>query len=199
MSSNEKLKELEVELKKIHSSCLNWAKSCVNWKEEIAEEVLQESYLKAIKNYDKFDGKASVKTWIFVIIRNTAIDYFRKKGDFAEYQDEVCYHEVSYFQTATQERRFKEKKDREKLEEVIGQLSKREREVIQLVYLQELTLREAAEIMKVSEGSVSTFYKRAKKKIKILALRPEMAENADKEFQTAWTYGFEKFSGKKAA
>ena len=111
MEDKKKLDQLEQDLKEIHPFCFNWAMSCVHWKEELAEEILQESYYKAIKNYHQFQPGTSLKAWIFTIIRNTAIDYFRKSGEFLEYQDEVSYKEVDYFQTATQERRFKEKKE----------------------------------------------------------------------------------------
>ena len=60
--------ELEVRFKEHHDDCYAWALMCCNWQEEMAEEVLQESYLKALKSYDKFKENSSFKTWLFSII-----------------------------------------------------------------------------------------------------------------------------------
>lgn len=53
------------------------ARLCGDRKE--AEDLTQETFLKAWKNLKKFDQKKSFKTWIFNIAKNTSIDYLRKK------------------------------------------------------------------------------------------------------------------------
>ncbi|MCJ8009969.1 sigma-70 family RNA polymerase sigma factor [Lederbergia wuyishanensis] len=46
---------------------------------ELAEDLVQEVYVKVYKSYDTFEGKSREKTWLFAIARNVAIDYLRKQ------------------------------------------------------------------------------------------------------------------------
>ncbi len=45
----------------------------------LAEDMVQEAFVNAIKNIDNFQRKAALKTWIFAILKNKIIDYLRKK------------------------------------------------------------------------------------------------------------------------
>ena len=45
-----------------------------------ASDIVQETFIKVWKNINKFDiNKASFKTWIFTVAKNTATDFLRKK------------------------------------------------------------------------------------------------------------------------
>ena len=44
-----------------------------------AEEITQETFIKAWRNLKKFDQEKSFKTWLFSIAKNTAIDFLKKK------------------------------------------------------------------------------------------------------------------------
>src|SRR3989344_5288766 len=44
-----------------------------------AEDIAQETFLKAWRNLKKFDVNKSFKTWLFAIGKNTAIDFLKKK------------------------------------------------------------------------------------------------------------------------
>src|SRR3989339_1719465 len=55
-----------------------------------ASDVVQEIFIKTWKSIHKFDEKkASFKTWIFTIARNTAIDFMRKKKNlvFSDFEN----------------------------------------------------------------------------------------------------------------
>lgn len=45
---------------------------------EVAEDVVQDTFLSAFKNLDKFEGRSQPKTWLFSILRNKIIDHYRK-------------------------------------------------------------------------------------------------------------------------
>ena len=47
----------------------------------IAEEVTQESFAKALKAVDRFDGRTDVRAWLFSIAKNTYYSYCRKKKE----------------------------------------------------------------------------------------------------------------------
>lgn len=47
-------------------------------KREIAEDLVQETFLAAVRSRDRFKGLASEKTWLFGILKHKVLDYFRK-------------------------------------------------------------------------------------------------------------------------
>lgn len=47
----------------------------------IAEEVTQESFAKALKAVDRFDGRTDVRAWLFSIAKNTYYSHCRKKKE----------------------------------------------------------------------------------------------------------------------
>src|SRR6185369_14986153 len=70
--------ELKAELQQLHSASFGWALSCCGRDREEAEEVLQTVYLKILEGKAQFRGEASLKTWLFAVIRKTAIGERRK-------------------------------------------------------------------------------------------------------------------------
>lgn len=46
----------------------------------IAEDLVQETFLSALKGLDSYKGEASEKNWLFTILKNKIIDYYRKKA-----------------------------------------------------------------------------------------------------------------------
>ena len=51
---------------------------------EIAEDIVQETFLSAYQSYDNFQNKSSVKTWLFSILKHKIADHFRlqyKRGN----------------------------------------------------------------------------------------------------------------------
>src|SRR5919201_2482885 len=71
--------ELKAELEKLHSASFGWALSCCRRDYAEAEEVLQTVYLKILEGKAQFRGEASLKTWLFAVIRKTAISEHRKR------------------------------------------------------------------------------------------------------------------------
>ena len=47
---------------------------------QLAEDLVQETFLAAYKSYDSFKGQSNVKTWIFKILNNKIVDYYRKSA-----------------------------------------------------------------------------------------------------------------------
>jgi RNA polymerase sigma-70 factor (ECF subfamily) len=51
---------------------------------QVAEELLQDTFLKAYRARDQYDPRYAVTTWLWNIARNTIIDYFRRAGTFRD-------------------------------------------------------------------------------------------------------------------
>lgn len=46
---------------------------------DVAEDIVQDTFLAAVKSYEKFKGESTPKTWLFSIANRLIIDYYRKK------------------------------------------------------------------------------------------------------------------------
>lgn len=47
---------------------------------EVAEDLVQETFLSAFKSFDSFRGQSNAKTWLFKILNNKIIDHYRKSS-----------------------------------------------------------------------------------------------------------------------
>lgn len=47
--------------------------------ESVAEEITQETFAKALKALDRFDGKKDIKAWLFTIAKNTYFTYCKRQ------------------------------------------------------------------------------------------------------------------------
>ena len=55
--------------------------------QEIAEDLVQETFLAAVKAQERFKGHSSEKTWLFGILKHKVIDHFRKRKSTIYAQD----------------------------------------------------------------------------------------------------------------
>ncbi len=153
---------IKTEIEQYHNDCYGWALHCCNRDREMASEVLQTSYLKMLEAQNSFSGRSKFKTWAFIIIKNTAIDALRKKKRENRFiRNENNLPEAGY-ETGLEDK-FDQKLKDLFFAEALNQLSERQREILQLVFYHDLSLNEAAEVLKISQGSVRKHYDRAKK------------------------------------
>lgn len=52
--------------------------------ESIAEEITQETFVKALKSIDKFDGKKDIRAWLFTIAKNTYFTYCKRRKIYVD-------------------------------------------------------------------------------------------------------------------
>ena len=62
---------------------------------EVAEDLFQETFLSAVKGLKNFQNKSNPKTWLFAILNNKIIDYYRKKAKSATVNDERLEHKYT--------------------------------------------------------------------------------------------------------
>jgi RNA polymerase sigma-70 factor (ECF subfamily) len=158
--------ELRAQLECSHPENYGWALSCCARNRDEAEEVLQIVYLKILAGQARFDGRATLKTWLFSVIRRTAIDERRRR---IVRRLGLMSHEESVARVA-QEEAADAAIERSQIQALfcraLGTLPRRQREVLQLVFYHDLSLQEAADAMDVSIGSARTHYDRGKKRLR---------------------------------
>ena len=168
--------ELKDELEKLHSASFGWALNCCRRDPSEAEEVLQTVYLKIFEGKARFRGEASLKTWLFAVIRKTAIGEYRKRvlrnlvflGNSEKPAETATLVDgpTVAFEMSEAQKHFRV---------ALAKLPPRQREALHLVFYQDLSLREAAEVMGISLGSVRQHYERGKKHLRE-SLRESLGE-----------------------
>jgi RNA polymerase sigma-70 factor (ECF subfamily) len=166
--------ELKAELERLHSASFGWALNCCrrDWSE--AEEVLQTVYLKILEGKAIYRGESSLKTWLFAVIRKTAATEYRRR--FLRSLRLTANPEDVPEQIATTENpttRFEKSEVQAQFQIAMKGLPKRQREALHLVFYEDLSLREAADVMGVSIGSARQHYERGKKKLRESLARME--------------------------
>ena len=159
--------ELKAELEKLHSASFGWALSCCRRDRAEAEEVLQTVYLKIFEGKARYRGEASLKTWLFAVIRKTAIGEYRKSflrnlvfaGSSERHEQDATAAEAPtvIFEKSETQKQFRI---------ALSKLPPRQREALHLVFYQDLSLSEAAVVMGVSIGSARQHYERGKKRVR---------------------------------
>jgi RNA polymerase sigma-70 factor (ECF subfamily) len=133
---------------------------------EEAEDILQEAFLKIWKNLNAFDPSMKLSSWIYRIIRNQTISYWRtKKREQAKASilvDEYATQNIfEDFDIADE----KEKKQI-KLQDALNNLTNKYKEVIVLKFFEKMSYEEISDVLEIPEGTVAVRINRAKKAIK---------------------------------
>jgi RNA polymerase sigma-70 factor (ECF subfamily) len=159
--------ELKAELETLHSASFGWALHCCRRDRTEAEEVLQTVYLKILEGKACFRGEASLKTWLFAVIRKTAIGEHRKnilrQLRWSESSEASTTSASPLEQTGAA---FEKSETQALFQNALKSLPRRQREALHLVFYQDLSLGEAAEVMGVSIGSARQHYDRGKKRLR---------------------------------
>ena len=138
--------EIESEFKRLASSLQLYA-IYLTKDQESAKDLLQETYLRAIENLDKFIKKTNFKAWLFTIMRNTFINEYRRfmKMNMTplENQSDVLFSEEL----------SDELYDINLIELLIKHLSKQEHLTFEM-FLQGYKYEEIAETLNISIGTV---------------------------------------------
>jgi RNA polymerase sigma factor (sigma-70 family) len=167
--------ELQAELEKLHGASFGWALSCCGRDRAEAEEVLQTVYLKILEGKARYRSESNLKTWLFAVIRKTAITAQRKRLLRTLKSIAASSHGPERNSFAAEPAAALERSEAQKqFQKALERLPARQREVLHLVFYEDLSLREAADAMGVSIGSARQHYERGKKHLRESLNREEL-------------------------
>jgi RNA polymerase sigma-70 factor (ECF subfamily) len=142
-----------------------------------AEDILQETFIKAYRHVKDFDGRSSLSTWLYRVATNEALMFLRRKRPEQISIDEPVETdegEVEPVQIVDwcclPEQELLSSEAREHLDRAIEELSLSLRVVFVLRDIQGLSTLETAEVLNLSETAVKTRLSRAR-----LQLREELS------------------------
>jgi RNA polymerase sigma-70 factor (ECF subfamily) len=187
--------ERHAQLEALHPDSYGWALLCCGRDITEAESTLQAVYLKILSGKAVFEGKSSLKTWLFGVIKKTAAERRRRKmlsrlrlvplEDLDENAKSGVVRSNSPSTESLADGRRPPDVDAYRNEMLamfkaeLAALPRRQREVLHLVFYQDLTLAEAAEVIGVSVGSVRIHYDRGKKRLKARLIERGVTSNAE--------------------
>ena len=130
---------------------------------EDADDVLQNSLLKAWRNIDRFRGDSAIKTWLYRIATNESLTFLSQKKrrahqDVGDIEDDLRHSLENGPYISGDEIQMK-------LQRAILNLPEKQRLVFNMRYFEELKYDEISEILGTSTGGLKASYHHAVKKI----------------------------------
>lgn len=160
-----KLGALEEEMERLHAASFSWAMACCCWSRHEAEEVLQVAYFKVLEGKAQYRGRSTVKTWLFGVIRKTAADRRRRHLLEALALRRWFWRREAPVIDSLADDQLAQQQQRARILDALGRLAIRQREVLDLVFYQGMTVEQSAEVMGVSVGTARVHYDRGKRRL----------------------------------
>ena len=145
-----------------YSQSLYWKIRSIVLTHEDADDVLQNTFLKAWKSLPTFQGKAKLSTWLYRIAINESLDFLRRQKTAALSSADA---DLSVANRLLADDYFDGDKSQAVLQEAIATLPDVQRTVFTLRYYDEMKYSEISEILGTSEGSLKASYHIAVQKI----------------------------------
>lgn len=130
----------------------------LNFDRNLAEDALQNLFMKLAEAPEKFDTSRSFKTWIFSVASNSCKNYYRQKKIISESHEEIQYlnekvNDTVFLNTA---QKMDARIFRNMLEEALNALPAEKKEAFILKYQEDKSIAEIALIQNCPEGSVKS-------------------------------------------
>lgn len=148
----------------LHEGAFGWALSLTGYDGQAAEDVMQQTYLTLLEGKARYQGRSSLKTWLYGVVRNTARRYLR--GQRLERGRIDRYASSMVFEVAEETTPDSSDLQSGAIRAAVHNLPNRQREVLELVIDAEFTIAQTAEVLGISVGSARTHYHRAKQTLR---------------------------------
>ena len=126
-----------------------------------AEEITQETFVKALRSIDTFDGSKDIRAWLFTITRNTYYTYCRRQARYAD--EELSENEPDIWPDFTEQ--FADEERALQIHRFLHGMDEPYKEVFSLRVFGELPFEKIGAIFGKSSGWARVTFYRAKKQI----------------------------------
>lgn len=135
-----------------------------------AEDLVQDTFLRAYQFFDQFQGGTNARAWLFKILTNLYINAYRKKGrepekvSYDEMEDFYLYNRLSHAGgSGSPEDEVVRRVQVEAVENAIAQLPDEYRDTVILADLNELSYQEISDILAIPIGTVRSRLSRGRR------------------------------------
>lgn len=160
---------------------------------DVAEDVVQEAFVRALTNLDRFDTRFRFSTWLFTIARRLYLNYCERRKPVSD--TSACQQSA---QPAPGPASIAEQGDttasqRDEINSALQTLPSVQRQIVVLFHQQDWAIWQIAEHLDLPEGTVKSHLHRGRLKLRLAltALREERAAEAERRRaamkQEAWS------------
>jgi RNA polymerase sigma-70 factor (ECF subfamily) len=142
---------------------------------EASQDIVQETFLAALKSAGKFNGRSQVYTWLYSIAIKKVADFYRRQKRIAKYQvesvngivelDQLSDSRQSAFGAVESDEEF------HAVQQALSGLSLRYRQVLVLKYVEDMPVLEISRVMGRSPKSIEGLLTRARKELRAILTR----------------------------
>ena len=142
---------------------------------EEAEELTQDSFLKAYKSLESFKMKSSFATWLYRIVYNTTISHVRVRRKGLLSLEDFPADATDFIGTSTSEEEADKEYRTSLVNFALQKINEEERGLISLYYYEEMSTDEISEVTGISKSNLKVKLFRARQKMQ------EIIEKAEKK------------------
>jgi RNA polymerase sigma factor (sigma-70 family) len=142
---------------------------------EEAEELTQDSFLKAFKSLKSFKMKSSFATWLYRIVYNTTISHVRVKKRGILSLEDFPADATDFIGTSTSEEEAEKEYRTSLVNFALQKINEEERGLISLYYYEEMSTDEISEVTGINKSNIKVKLFRARQKMQ------EIIEKAEKK------------------
>ena len=132
-----------------------------------AEEIAQETFLRAWQNAGRYESKAKLTTWLHTIARNVAIDRLRKKSRSEEAFEIDDERDLAPY-SGRPSQLLVQKQQHEDVKDALGRLPERQRSALLLCHEQGLSNPEIAQVLETSIEGAESLLSRGRRRLREL-------------------------------
>lgn len=130
--------------------------------EDVADEIVQETMIKAVQKIDCLKNMEALDGWLFRVMSNCFIDICRKQRDYIDIDDVVLFSEETPESLHSQDDMLAS------VRSAITRLPVKHRQVITLIDIENFTYAEVAEILGTPMGTIMSRLNRARQALKLI-------------------------------
>ena len=155
---------------------------------EDAADMVQEAFLKAWRNLERFQGDAAFSTWLYRLASNCCLDFLRsqKRRPTVSMTSEDEEGEEQTVEvadnSATPEETLLQKEEQREIAQAMASLDEEQRQILTLRVVNDLSYTEIAELLTIKEGTVKSRIARARENLrkKLLQTRNKTQSSSSK-------------------
>lgn len=142
-------------VQKVYHKCLGMTRD-----KELAKDLAHDIFLKAFVNMSKFGFRSSFSTWLYSITYNYCLDHLRKGRKIHKQSVDDRIDLVDSNEDLYEKEMFQLKSER--LDVVLGEIDPEDRGLLLMKYQEELSVKDIAQVMSLSESAVKMRMLRAR-------------------------------------
>ncbi|RMG26836.1 MAG: RNA polymerase sigma factor [Bacteroidetes bacterium] len=149
---------------KVYRKCLSFVKN-----EQIAQDNVQDIFLKVFFQLSKFKGKSRFSTWLYAITYNYCVEYYRRNTRYTHVEVD---ERIELTEDETEEQELLKLRT-EQLARALDKVAPEDKVILLMKYQDNMSIKEIMEQLDIAESAVKMRLARARKRVKAVIQQQE--------------------------